>query len=640
MKYYLFFVMYLFCVTGYCQAPTEEYYQNGVLKSTGKYINKMQEGIWKFYNLDGSMESSGNYTNGKMNGIWNYYYKSGAVNVTGNFDNDLKEGVWKTFDETGKLILSGKYEKGLESGEWKSFFPNGQVADIMKYNAGKLNGDFKSYFADGKLAGTGKYVNNIKIGQWIYYHQNGQIAEKGNYEAGSIERYDAISKDFYTVVQALKIGEWNSYHDNGQLSITGYYEKDKKTGPWLYYGVNGNVILKGSYKYDRPIGEWIGFYNNGNPLLKGKYQQDIVKRANRADEVHAKSIGSWIAYWEDGSEAKQYDFNDNDSYLEKVMSTKFNDKFVYPDGGYGKGKTVMSLTLSINRTTQKVVVDFEQIIKSFGSFYRYGKWEEYTKDGWKYAEGEYNWKTNKQDGFWTFFNNKGNITATKVYKDGVLDGATTYFRENGKKSSEVTMVKGNLTAVTAWDQNGNVEEKSFGDGNGLVNRVYYYPNGTKKSFGTDLWNQKEKKYQRQGNWTYNFENGNKQLVEVYKNGILTKMWEMYLKNGEKILSDGNGEHKTFYDNGQLSFSAIIKNGARDGVTTWYYDNGQIQQSLLYQYDAKSTPVGKRMEILSSFAKDGTPRNKGTLKNGNGTLITYNEKGEAAVETYKDGYKVP
>jgi hypothetical protein len=60
---------------------------------------------------------------------------------------------------------------------------------------------------------------------------------------------------------------------------------------------------------------------------------------------------------------------------------------------------------------------------------------------------------------------------------------------------------------------------------------------------------------------------------------------------------------------------------------------------LYQYDEKSTPIGKRIEILSSFHKDGTARDKGTLKNGNGTWINYNEKGEISViDTYKDGYK--
>jgi len=33
-----------------------------------------------------------------------------------------------------------------------------------------------------------------------------------------------------------------------------------------------------------------------------------------------KSIGIWISYWEDGSEAKHYDFDGTNIYIEKVIS--------------------------------------------------------------------------------------------------------------------------------------------------------------------------------------------------------------------------------------------------------------------------------------------------------------------------------
>ena len=129
-------------------------------------------------------------------------------------------------------------------------------------------------------------------------------------------------------------------------------------------------------------------------------------------------------------------------------------------------------------------------------------------------------------------------------------------------------------------------------------------------------------------------------MQIYKDGLLSKIWEQYLRSGEKILSNGNGEFRAFYSNGKVSIAVTTKNGARDGIATWYYDNGQIEQAALYQYDEKSTPIGKRIEILSSFHKDGRIREKGTLKNGNGTWINYNEKGEiSAVDTYKNGYRV-
>lgn len=651
MKLYLIFVLCLVNIIVYGQVPVEEFYENGVLKSVGYYNNNKKEGVWKFYNRDGKLYSSGTFINDKMNGIWNnyfnngtisalenyengrqegeskYFHSNGTVKEIGNFKNDLREGVWKTFSENGKLSSSGKYVYNGRVGEWKTYFENGKLATIENYSDGELNGDFKSYYQNETLFATGKYSNGGKTGSWIFYHPNGQVKIK--------ESYGKIIYDWDGAMSENKTGEWNSYYENGQLHITGYYDNNKQTGPWQYFGDKGNMILKGSYKNGARIGEWIAYYNNGNPVLKGKYQQDFINGVSIP-----KSIGTWISYWEDGSEAKHYEFDGTNTYVEKVITTKFNDKYIYAngDGGYGKGETVMSLGISSNYDG-KAVLDFEQALEKFGSFYRYGKWEEYTKDGWKFAEGEYNWKTNKQDGLWTYYNNKGSITATKVYKDGKLNGLTTYFRENGQRSSELTMANDFVTATTAWDENGKISEKSTGDGKGKVNRVYYYPNGNIKSFGSEIWNSKEKKYARFGNWTYNFENGNKQLVEIYKEGTLSKLWEQYLTSGEKILSDGNGEFRAFHSNGKVSIAVVIKNGSRDGIATWYYDNGQIEQAVMYQYDDKSTPIGKRIEILSSFHKDGRVREKGTLKNGNGTWITYNDKGEISeVVTYKNGYR--
>lgn len=651
MKLYLFFVLCLVNTIVYGQVPVEEFYENGVLKSIGYYNINKREGLWKFYGTDGNLSRSGSYTNDKMNGIWNYYYKDGTVSATENYVNGLKEGestyfhlngkikevgncknglrdgLWKNFDENGKLISSGKYEKELAVGEWKSYYANGQVFEIRRYTQGALNGEYKAYYENGILYSIGNYSYNYKLGPWTDYHPNGKVYIK--------ESYGNIIYDLDDAKSENKTGEWNSYYENGQLHITGYYDNNKQTGPWQYFGEKGNMILKGSYKNGARIGEWIAYYNNGNPLLKGKYQQDVINGVSIP-----KSIGTWISYWEDGSEAKHYEFDGSNYYTEKVISTKLNEKYIYAngDGGYGKGETVMSLGISGN-FEGKAVLDFEQALQNFGSFYRYGKWEEYTKDGWKFAEGEYNWKTNKQDGLWTYYNSKGSITSTKVYKDGKLNGITTYFRENGQKSSELTMANDFVTATTAWDENGKISEKSTGDGKSKVNRVYYYPNGNIKSIGSEIWNNKEKKYARFGNWTYNFENGNKQLVEIYKEGTLSKLWEQYLTSGEKILSDGNGEFRAFHSNGKVSIAAAIKNGARDGIATWYYDNGQIEQAVMYQYDNKSTPIGKRIEILSSFHKDGRIREKGTLKNGNGTWITYNDKGEISeVVTYKNGYR--
>ncbi|WP_271785318.1 toxin-antitoxin system YwqK family antitoxin [Aquimarina algiphila] len=67
-----------------------------------------------------------------------------------------------------------------------------------------------------------------------------------------------------------------------------------------------------------------------------------------------------------------------------------------------------------------------------------------------------------------------------------------------------------------------------------------------------------------------------------------------------------------------------------GVHTFYYPNGKIWSKVIYKN-------GIPNEVLSNFKTDGTQQDKGSLKNGTGTLKIYNEKGRLViVEKYKNG----
>jgi antitoxin component YwqK of YwqJK toxin-antitoxin module len=40
---------------GIAHGPYRDYWSNGVLACEGQYVNGVQEGEWRFYNLDGSL---------------------------------------------------------------------------------------------------------------------------------------------------------------------------------------------------------------------------------------------------------------------------------------------------------------------------------------------------------------------------------------------------------------------------------------------------------------------------------------------------------------------------------------------------------------------------------------------------------
>lgn len=144
---------------------------------------------------------------------------------------------------------------------------------------------------------------------------------------------------------------------------------------------------------------------------------------------------------------------------------------------------------------------------------------------------------------------------------------------------------------------------------------------------------------KNGHSTYYYENGNPKLVEIWKNGKRITFKDQFLEDGTQTLKDGYGVYMTFNNAGNKNFEAQYYAGRRAGKATWYYDNGQISESAVYRF-TKDDISGLRWEIVSSFHKDGTPREKGTLKEGNGTWIIYDDAGKLVeVLEFQNGMRI-
>jgi antitoxin component YwqK of YwqJK toxin-antitoxin module len=46
----------------------------------------------------------GEYLDGKMHGFWQFFRKDGSLMRSGSFDRERQIGVWKTLDREGKLV--------------------------------------------------------------------------------------------------------------------------------------------------------------------------------------------------------------------------------------------------------------------------------------------------------------------------------------------------------------------------------------------------------------------------------------------------------------------------------------------------------------------------------------------------------
>lgn len=223
------------------------------------------------------------------------------------------------------------------------------------------------------------------------------------------------------------------------------------------------------------------------------------------------------------------------------------------------------------------------------------------KNGKKSAEG--NEINGKKVGQWLFYSENGCLILTENYNnDGVVDGSFIksfcFKKENG--------------AYTVYNPNYRTGNFKNGKLDGVI--VYYNPTNGKPTY-TELW----------------------------ENGVFKKVKDIYDSNGNLLSSNGTGTvHAYREDSKYLSSKMEYQNGHRAGVGVWYHPNkttSQVRQKALYKYDANDVN-GLRWEIIEINDYNGNPLPKGTLKNGNGTWISYDDKDKPTIiTTYQNGKKV-
>lgn len=93
----------------------------------------------------------------------------------------------------------------------------------------------------------------------------------------------------------------------------------------------------------------------------------------------------------------------------------------------------------------------------------------------------------------------------------------------------------------------------------------------------------------------------------------------------------NGPSETYFDDGTLALRQNYKNGELDGLSEEYHSNGNL-------FIKKSYQAGKLMNIIEHKDYKGTNLNYSSLKDGNGQLLIYDEKGMnvESKQEYKNG----
>ena len=165
---------------GLIDGKYDEYYANGNMFMTGKYVDGKKEGEWKTYTEEGYLWKKHTYRNGQLNGKFvNYYTKTGVEETVGNYVNGKKSGNWNSYYSSGRKKLSGDYSNGHRQGVFTEWYENGQKKSVINYSyEGNMNdkdGTVKGYNQNGTLKFEGRIEKGRKVGNWKYYDEMGNL---------------------------------------------------------------------------------------------------------------------------------------------------------------------------------------------------------------------------------------------------------------------------------------------------------------------------------------------------------------------------------------------------------------------------------------------------------------------------------
>ncbi len=161
-----------------------KYYDNDTLFSEGYYKKGKHSGTFHTFYKNGKPQSVLNFQGLTEISFAELFYDSGILMAKGKYIDKIKDSLWTYFDEEGKKNSEEIYKNGVKEGIWKVYHQNGQLSQQVTYKNGNKNGPFIEFFDSGKKKIEGIMVNGEFKGSVTVYHPNGNVWQKGNYVNG------------------------------------------------------------------------------------------------------------------------------------------------------------------------------------------------------------------------------------------------------------------------------------------------------------------------------------------------------------------------------------------------------------------------------------------------------------------------
>ena len=623
---------------------------NGVVYAKGYYYDEI---------ISTNEFNFGEVVDYAKTGEWTYYYSNGQIKEQGKYEKNKKTGTWKFYHSNGQLWEQGSYKDNERTGKWTGYNEDGKKIRSVDYSSGVLINYFETGAVFDELHFLYGADEEIRFDSYVQYYPNGRRRMEGKLDRNS--SYQKAEGFFVGDIGWFRAtGIWVSYLENGQEAMRYDFNQQKiflqnteEANAYEYpdasggYGKGKKAISELSYRSEDGSA-WVPFLGIEEPLSAANdfCRRQLLRRTTLSFQGGSfKRTGVW-------------EYRDRDSVLQSRIEYSWTSnqpsglaQFYYPDGQ----------------------------VKS---------------------EGQYD-EQGRQTGRWVYYNKVGKIVEERQYDNGKISGLNIDYFDNGKMRSRVAYVNGKRVGTMElfypsgkplgkefyqdgqftqngdfFDENG---ESTLSNGNGY--RLAFHENGTLSYRGVYL------NGKRQGLSTWYFPNGKKSSEENYVNGDASGEFRQYFESGALLLkgnmvkgkwdgeiefyhpngrllgkdkykageylspgdffdergnptlSSGSGYLVNYYPNGRVKVKSTFLDYCRDGKSTWYHENGALKQEALYKYGSNQKPLGLRWEVLSSYTPAGRRLPVGTLKNGNGTWISYDANGKASTNEYKQGVLV-
>ena len=106
------------------------YDENKNKVSDGNTINKLREGLWKYYHKNSKeIMTIENYVHDKIEGSRKVFYLGGLLAEEVTYKNNLKQGVSKKYSKEGKLVEESVFVNDVLQGPYKVYDESGKAFD-------------------------------------------------------------------------------------------------------------------------------------------------------------------------------------------------------------------------------------------------------------------------------------------------------------------------------------------------------------------------------------------------------------------------------------------------------------------------------------------------------------------------------